>query len=111
VVVFDDFEVKKIHITGNQGWVEVQIAEFASLTGIDAEVNKRSVRQRWPLNRRDSTTWHVTLPQDTVYLPQRFAVKILAQALAQLTEDHAETTSTLQEKTGFARLLNGLLEN
>ena len=111
VVVFDDFEVKKIHITGNQGWVEVQIAELASLTGIDAEVTKRSVRQRWPLNRRDSTTWRVTLPQDTVYLPQRFAVKILAHALAQLTEDNSETTSTLQEKTGFARLLNGLLEN
>ena len=43
-----------VHITGNQGWVEVQIDEPGSLMGVKAQVHKRSERQRWSLSRRDS---------------------------------------------------------
>ena len=32
VIVFDRFEVRKVHLAGNQGWVEVQFDELLSVT-------------------------------------------------------------------------------
>jgi hypothetical protein len=109
-VVFDHFEVKKVHITGSRGWVEVQIDELVSLTGNQAEVHKRSERQRWPLSRRDNQDWELTPSRNTIYLSQRTAERILAHELAQLTEDSANTASRVTEKAQLARLLDVLLE-
>jgi hypothetical protein len=111
LVVFDRFAVRKVHLTGNQVWVEVQIDELFSLRGSKAEVHKRSERRRWPLTRRDNTSWELTPSPGTIYLPQHAAVRILAQELAQLTEDSPDgSVSRTQDKAELARLLDLLLE-
>jgi hypothetical protein len=110
LVVFDHFEVKKVHAIGNQGWVEVQINELVSLTGSTADVNQRSERQRWPLSRRDNKSWELTPSRNTIYLPQHIAERVLARELAQLTEDSANIENRAPEKAQLARLLDVLLE-
>ena len=110
VIVFDHFEVRKVHIKGNQGWVEVQIDELVSLTGSKAEVHIRSERHRWALNRRDSQSWELTPWRNTIYLPQHTAERVLAQELAKLTEDSPDTSDRTQEKAELARLLGALLK-
>jgi len=110
LIVFDHFEVKQVHITGNPGWVEVQIDELVSLTGSKAEVHKRSERQRWLLRRRDNKSWELTPSRDTIYLPQHIAERILARELAQLTEDTPDNAGGTQEKAKLARLLDVLFE-
>ena len=109
VIVFDHFEVRKVHIAGNQGWVEVQIDELLSVTGGKGQVHEHSERQRWPLRRRNKTSWELAPARDTIYLPQPIAVRILAHELEQLTEDTPNTVSRPQEKAELARLLDGLL--
>jgi hypothetical protein len=108
LIVFDQFEVRKVHLRGNENWAEVQIDEVVSLAGSKANLHKRSERQRWPLNRRGSTSWELTPSQNTLYLPQPEAVRILAHALAQLTEDNLDPARS-QEKAELARVLDALL--
>jgi hypothetical protein len=60
LIVFGDFEIKKVHITGNQGWIDVQIDELVSLAGGKVEVRERSERQRWSLRRDDTKSWMLT---------------------------------------------------
>ncbi len=111
LLVFDHFEVDKVHITGNQGWVEVKIDELASLAAGQTEVHKRSQRQRWSLRRRDDNkSWKLTPSRNAIYLPQHTAERILAHELAQLTEDTPDNTSRTQEKAELARLLGVLFE-
>jgi hypothetical protein len=110
LIAFDHFEVKKVHITGNEGWVEVQIDELVSLTGSKVEVYKRAERQRWPLRRRENNHWELTPSRDTIYLPQHIAVRVLAHELARLTDDTSDTPGRTQEKAELARLLDMLLE-
>ncbi len=110
LIVFDHFAVSKVHISGNQGWAEVQIEKLVSLAGGKADVRRHSDRQRWPLIRRDKTSWDLTPPRGTIYLPQQIAARILAQQLAQLTEDRPDSTTKPQQKAELARLLNSLLQ-
>ena len=110
VIVFDHVVIKKLHIAGNQSWVEVQIHELLSRTGSKAEVHKGSERQRWPLSRRDNQSWELTPSRNTIYLPQHLAERVLAHELAQLTEDNSDPASRTREKAELARLLNVLLE-
>jgi hypothetical protein len=110
VIVFDHFAVRKVHIAGNQGWIEVQIDELASLTGGKAQVHKLSERQRWPLSRRDKTSWELAAPRGTIYVPQQIAVRILSHQLAQLTEKRPDTESRSQQKAELARVLDSLLQ-
>jgi hypothetical protein len=109
VIVFGHFEVRKVHLVGNQGWAEVQIDELLSVTDGKAQVHPRSERQRWLLRRRNKTSWELAPARDTIYLPQPTAVRILAHELAQLTEDTPYALSRPQEKAELARLLDGLL--
>jgi hypothetical protein len=109
LIVFDRFEVKKVHLRENESWAEVQIDELVSLEGSKANLRKRSERQRWPLNRRGNTSWELTPPQNTLYLPQQVAVRIMAHELAQLTEDGLDTGSRAEDKAELARILNALL--
>ncbi len=109
IIVFDQLEVRKVHIAGNQGWVEVQIDELLSVTGGKAQAHERSERQRWPLRRRNHTSWELEPSRDTIYLPQPIAERILAHELAQLTEDSPDTAGGAREKAELARLLTGLL--
>jgi NlpC/P60 family len=109
LVVFDQFEVKKVHISGNQGWIEVQIDELVSLAAGEAEVlHKGLVRQRWVLRRDDRKIWKLTPSRNAIYLPQRAAERLLAHQLAQLTEDASDNASGTQEKATLARLLDVL---
>src|ERR1700690_447454 len=57
LIVFDQFEVKKVHSTGSQGWIEVQIDELVSLTGGRGEGHRQSERQRWTLRRMGDKSW------------------------------------------------------
>jgi hypothetical protein len=112
LIVFGDFEVKKVHITGNQGWIDVQIDELVSLAGGKAEVRERSERQRWTLRRDDNKSWMVTPSWNAIYLPQHTAERILAHRLAQLTEDIPDNTPRntggTEEKAELARVLDVL---
>ena len=110
LIVFNHFAVNKLHLAGNQGWAEVRIDELASLTGGKAQPHKKSERQRWPLVRRDKTSWELTAPRATIYLPQPAAARILAQQLAQLTEDTANAAAKPQQKAELARVLDSLLQ-
>jgi hypothetical protein len=109
LVVFDQFEVKKGHISGNQGWIEVQIDERVSLAGGKAEVlHKGLERQRWSLKRSDNQSWKLTPSRDAIYLPEHTAERLLARELAQLTENTSDNASGTQEKAELARLLDVL---
>jgi hypothetical protein len=108
MVVFGHFEVEKVHIAGNQGWIDVQIDELVSLAGGDVDVHKRSERQRWPLRRDDNKSWTLTPSRNAIYLPQHAAERIMAHRLAQLTEDAPDHASGTQEKAELARLLDVL---
>jgi hypothetical protein len=107
LLVFGHFEVGKVHITGNQGWAEVEIDELVSLAPGETELRKRSERQRWSLKRGDDNkSWKLTPSRNATYLPQHTAERILAHELAQLTDN----TSRAQEKAELARLLDVLFQ-
>lgn len=109
LVVFEHFEVEKVHIAGNQGWIEVQIDELVSITGGRVEVlHKRSERQRWSLRRGGNKSWKLTPSLNAIYVPRHTAERILAHELAQLTEDTPDNPSETQEKAELARLLDVL---
>ncbi len=109
LIVFDHFEVKKVHITGNQGWAEVQFEEPVSLIGNKAESHKRTEQQHWPLRRRNRTSWGLMPATDTMYLPSSIAVRMLAHELAALTEDNPAATGKIEDKAELVRLLDVLL--
>jgi hypothetical protein len=109
LIVFDHFTVKKVHLSGSQNWVEVQIDELVSTTGGKTETRKHSEHQRWPLIHLSRTEWELTQPSDTIYLPQKIAAHLLAQQLAQLTGDNRNPDGP-QKKSELAQLLNTLLQ-
>jgi len=108
LVVFDHFEVEKVHIIGNQGWIEIQIDELFSLTEGNAEIDKQSERQRWALRREDKENWKLTPSRKAIYLPQHTAERVLAHELAELTEDTPDNASGTLEKAKLVRLLDVL---
>lgn len=110
LIVFDRFEVRKVHTAGNQGWAEIQIEEPVSLKASNADTHKRTEHQRWTLTRRDNRSWELAPAPNTIYLPQPLAVGLLATELAQLTAAAPEATSQAQQKAQLARLLDVLLE-
>src|ERR1700735_5772854 len=108
LVVFDHFEVKKMHITGNQGWIEIQLDELFSLTEGKAEIHKQSERQLWALRREDKKSWKLPPSRTAIYLPQNTAERVLAHELSQLTEETPDNASGTQEKANLVRLLDVL---
>jgi hypothetical protein len=109
LIVFDHFEVKKVHIAGDQGWAEVQFEQPISLTGNKAEAHKRTERQRWSLRRRNNASWELRPATDTIRLPSSIAVRMLAHELATLTEDNPSATGKTENKAELARVLDMLL--
>jgi hypothetical protein len=108
LVVFDHFAVRKVHISGSQNWVEVEINEVGSLASGNADTQKHTERQRWPLIRRGQASWELVISRNT-YLPQAIAVRLMAQELAQCTEGNPATSSAIHENAELARLLDLLL--
>jgi hypothetical protein len=110
LIVFDHFEVKKVHVAGNQGWAEVEIDELISLRESKAEVHKHAERQKWFLTRRDDASWELIPSQGAIYLPQPAAIRILAHELARLTEATPEISTKGPDKAELARVLDVLLK-
>ncbi len=109
MIVFDHFAVNEVHIEGNEGWAEVQIDEVFFLVDGKADARRGLERQRWVLSRHDKTSWELTPPQETIYLPQHLAVSVLSHQLAQLAEERPEARP--QQKAELARVLNSLLRD
>jgi len=110
LIVFDHFAVNKMHIAGNQGWVDVQIDEVLFFVEGKAEVRRGLERQRWPLSRHDKASWELTVPRDTIYVPLHIAVRVLSHQLAQLTEESPDAAARPQQKAELAQVLNSLLQ-
>jgi hypothetical protein len=111
LTVFDQFEIKTVQISGNQGWAEVQIHEVMTLAPVGAKVNRLWERQRWLLRRHDKSSWELILPQNATYLSQEMAVRLLAHQLANLADSTSNSTNVADQKAELARLLSSLLEN
>jgi len=111
LTVFDQFEIKTVQISGNQGWAEVQIHEVMSLAPVGSKISRVWERQRWPLRRHDKNSWELTLPQNATYLSQEMAVRILAHQLATLADSGSNSANVANQKAELARLLSSLLEN
>jgi hypothetical protein len=109
LLVFDHFEVEKLHIAGNHGWIEIRIDELVSLKGGEAEVlHKGLERQRWSLARGDKKSWRLNPSRNAIYLPQPIAARLLSHELARLTENPSNNTSENQQKVELARVLDAL---
>jgi hypothetical protein len=111
LTVFDQFEVKTVQISGNQGWAEVQIHEVMTLAPLGSKINRLWERQRWPLRGRDKNSWELTLPQNATYVSQELAVRVLAHQLANLADSDSNSANATDQKAELARLLSSLLEN
>jgi len=109
VIVFERFAVKKVHISGSQNWVDVQINELVSITGGKTDLRKHTERERWPLIHSSHGMWQLAPRQNTIYLSKTVISHILAQQLAQLTAD-GPGDNRPQQKSELAQLLNALLQ-
>jgi hypothetical protein len=110
IVVFDHFDVVKIHLAKDAGWVDVDIDEVMLLSGGRVDGRRTHSRQRWTLHRNVDRTWELSPAMNATYLTQQAAERIVAHSLAQLTEDDSDTTSNNHEKAELARLLSRLFE-
>lgn len=109
VIIYDSFEVKKVHLKKDQGWADVQMNEPSSLIGGQANLQRRSDRQRWVLIRTGKNSWEVARPRDAIYIPKEAAVRLLAHELAAITADRSRPRRDVPQEAELARLLDNLL--
>jgi hypothetical protein len=107
VIVFDHFTAGKVHIDGNEGWVEVQIDEVLFFVDGKAQARRGSERQQWPLSRRDQASWELSPPAGVIYVPQALAVRLMSRQLAQLAQA-GRNPARLQQKAELVRVLDSL---
>ncbi len=108
VVIIEKFEVKKVHVKHDQGWAEVRFNAPSSLTHGQADLQRHSEKQRWPLYR-SGNQWQLELPGDAIYLPKDTAVRLLAHELAAMTGRRAPGSEKTEQEAQLARLLDRLL--
>jgi hypothetical protein len=108
VIVFSGIEVKSVKVKGDIGKAEIRIAEVASISNGQANVRKRQDTQAWPLHRRDSGTWELSLPQNALYVSADAAIPALARRLAAMAVHSGDSADRSQE-IQLARMLNVLL--
>jgi hypothetical protein len=106
VVIVENFNVKKVHVKHDQGWAEVQMNEPSSVADGQANLQRRSEKQRWPLYR-NGKQWQLELPTNAIYLPKDTAVRLLAHELAKMTG--RQNPAPTQQEAQLARLLDHLL--
>lgn len=109
LVIYEELRVKKVRLSGNAGWADVEIDEPVSISGQKAQTRKRTEHQRWALTRRAPASWELTPAPNTIYISQAAAVHLLADELARLTAAN-DSSDPIQEKAQLARLLDALLE-
>jgi hypothetical protein len=107
VIVFDHVTAGKVHIDGNEGWVEVQIDEVLFFVDGKAQARRGSERQQWPLSRRDQASWELSPPAGVIYVPQALAVRLMSRQLAQLAQA-GRNPARLQQKAELVRVLDSL---
>lgn len=103
LIVFSQLEVRSVKIHGDQGRAEVRITAPLSVSGGQMNLRMRQETQKWPLRRRDQKSWEVLLPQDTIYIPQSIAARLLAHQLALLADSESVN---LREKSQLSQMLN-----
>lgn len=108
LVVFSRVEVRGVKIHGDLGKAQVRITSPASVEGGQTNLKKRQESQNWPLRRRDQNTWEVSLPQDTIYVSQDSAVRILTHRL-ELSAEAENSPANLRQKSELAQMLNTIL--
>ncbi|HVO63132.1 MAG TPA: NlpC/P60 family protein [Terriglobales bacterium] len=108
VVIIENFQVKKVHVKHDQGWAEVHMNEPSSMAGGQANLQRRSEKQRWPLYR-NGKKWQLELPTNAIYVPKDTAVRLLAHQLATITGRGNVPPSRTQQEAQLARLLDRLL--
>lgn len=108
VVIVENFNVKKVHVKHDQGWAEVQMNEPSSLAAGQANLQRRSEKQRWPLYR-NGNEWELELPSNAIYLPKDTAVRLLAHQLATMTGGRTTPAHATPQEAQLARLLDRLL--
>ncbi|MGA8271334.1 MAG: hypothetical protein WB919_07215 [Candidatus Sulfotelmatobacter sp.] len=108
LIVFDRFTVKKVHISGNQGWAEVQIDELASFTGGKTELRRRSEHQRWSLTRNSNKAWTLIPSPGAVYVSPQAAQRILIRELGQISENTPDNAVKTRQMADLAQLLDVL---
>jgi hypothetical protein len=109
LVAFESFEVKKIHVKGDEGWAEIQVKEPSLISTNGSRDKKFAKVQRWNLRRQAADVWAVVLPSDATYVPREVAVHLMAHQLASLTDASPTATGSSDDKARLARLLNVLL--
>lgn len=109
LTVVDDLQIAKVHIKGNQGWVDIRISASSSILQGRPDFKQRVEHQRWGLFRHDSETWEIALPQEVIYVPRDAAAQLFAQQLATLTQAAPQNGTAAHQKADLARLLNALL--
>lgn len=109
LLAFERFEIKKIHIKGSEGWVDVRIEKPVLLTALKMEAHERAEHQRWPLKRRDQESWELATGPNTIYLTRSAFVRLLAKQLVQLSEAPSGTAAKAQREAQLAHLLDLLL--
>ncbi len=108
VAAFDRFDVQKIHVKGDIGWVQIHFHGLVGLNERDTRSAMPRDTQRFMMRRAGSDGWEMILPGDTVYWPRDVAVKMLAHQLALLAD--SGSAEKPEEKLLLARWLNTLLE-
>ncbi len=108
VVIVESFQIKKVHVKHDQGWAEVRLNEPSSLANGEANLQRRSEKQRWPLYR-NGKQWQLELPSDAIYVPKGTAVRLLAHQLATMTGRRTSPGNQTQQEAQLARLLDRLL--
>lgn len=109
VIIYDSYKVKKVHLKKDQGWAEVQMNEPSSLVAGQANLQRRSDRQRWVLIRTGKNKWELARPADAIYISKDAAVRILAHELAAITSDRSAPRQNAPHEAELARLLDNLL--
>jgi hypothetical protein len=108
ITVFENIDVKKVHVKGNIGWADVRVRGISSVEQGQVKVKDFNVTKRFSLTHRDPESWEVIIPSDAVYVPRESAVRIFAHQLASLT-DHPGPDASETEKVQLARLLSVLV--
>jgi hypothetical protein len=110
VIVFDQFDVAKMHFSKNSGWIDVQIDGVMVIAEGRVDGRSSRERQRWTLSRSRSNSWSLIPGSNAIYLSQSGAERVVAHTLATLTESGAESSAARREKTQLSQLLNSLFE-
>ncbi|HST09307.1 MAG TPA: NlpC/P60 family protein [Terriglobales bacterium] len=110
MIVFERFEIQKVHVKGNIGWAQVRFRGVVVLAGRDMQSEKLKDVQRFMLRKTSSGDWEMLLPTDAAYLPHDVAVHILAHQLAALTDAEPAEAGNSGQKVQIARWLDVLLE-